>query len=561
MSSVKKRAISTMNSLTEGEIYLVQFENKKSKSKIKRIVLKLKFNYSIPYSSIKDNDDYEELMENIPTDNSDFEEEFYPLLWFHVNSPRQEYESIGLFTVVSVEELYNVQENGEYTQIPFLKDNTLSDNAFNQGINIKKQPKPTIKDYIKTNSNIWIGIGLNGLTEENLIVQNTTEDDSAFISMFPDYLPFMEFVTGKICGDLKDVFCNHYLGLLSPSDFTEKAPTPEMSFYSVPEEHLASSTPFLSAMKYIYTKINAYQPSIEQIEAKRSTEYSYFIKLNRLIYYYNVFNLLNNNTLQGFENTAAVLIYTHGDYDAPDDITPIEPPLENIFLYSKAPVGFESFDTCTNIFTDVMDGEFMDQMYESINNNNFITFDNIVFKRNERCKYGPRSFANCFIEQSEVGKARQHYIFPNTKVYLNKVLSSKSDGTDNRVYIIDLEELRRSKEEGLPIEAQLRRANLLEKPELLDMMDYGFIFKDEENENKVLDYRLKMSAIINYYSRVAGKQNLFIYDMSCGVTKDPRNMQEVIKKITESGLGKNRKKRKTRKQSKKRMNKKTKRRI
>lgn len=562
MSANKKRKNNTMSPLTHGEIYLVQFEAKKPKSQTKRLVLSLKFRHSIPYTPIEEQENYEELMENIPTDNSDFEEDFYPLLWFSVNRPRQQYESIGLFTVVSVEELDNIEEDAPYDQIPFLKNNVLSDNAYHQGIVIdEEEPMPTIEDYIQTNSNMWIGLGLDGMTDQNIVVKKMTENDSAFFSMYPDYLPFLEFINGKICGELNDVFCHAYAGRFAPSDFTEKAPTPEMSFYTVPEEYLRSDKPFFTAMKYIYKKINAYQPSVQQTEIKRSTEYSYFIKLNRLIYYYNIFDLLNNNQLRGFENTGVVLIYAHGTYERPDDITPIESPLENIFIYSKAPIGFESFDTCSNVFTDVKDGEFTDQLYDCIDDNHFITFDKIIFRRNERCQYAARSFANCFTEQSAVGKARQHYIFPNTKEYLDKILSSKEGGTDNRLYIIDIEELNRSKEAGLPIEERLRRANLLEKPELLEMMDYGYIFKDEENDNTVLSYRVKLSSVVNYYARVARKQNLFVYDMSCGVTDDTRDLQEVIKDLTDKGFGKRRKKRKTRKQSKKRKNKKTKRRI
>ena len=543
-------------------IYVVTIKNDENPSASKSIVLKLKMNKVIPYRRL------DRILKNLPDDNSEFEQNYYGMLWFNINRPTQNYDNLGHFTIVGIEQINNANEEGSYEQFPFLVENTISHSAYYNGLEIGSQPIPSLGTYLTPNSEIWIGMGGSGLKCEDLIEQEnkinlTTLDPRfmPFIEKYPDYVPFITFVYETICGKLNDIFCGYYLARLSPADFTEKTPTEELNFNNVPPEELVSATPFFDALRYIYKRINVYHPSIVRTSPTRVTEYSFFIKLNRLIYYYNIFNLLNADQLHGFEDTAIVLIYTHGGYIEPDDIKTIESPLENLFVYSKAAIGFETYDACKNIFPDAEDGDFMDQMYDSVLEDKFIPFDSIVFRRNDKRKCPERCYANCFIENLEVGKARQHYISPNTKQYLNKIYTSNSDASDNRLYIIDVEEFRKSKMAGLPLNEQLRRANILARPEIDEMMESGFIYRTPEENSGVLYYNIEMSAVVNYYSRVLGKKNLFLYDSSCGDYNGTKVLKDVIPRLIQHGLGKKQqkintrnksKKRKTRKQSKKR---------
>lgn len=552
--SSKKRQLQPPPSLNDGSLYTLTFAERNRK-----LSINVKFIRSIRYTPVEDIPDEDDL----PGDNSDIDQDDYALLWFTVNQPSKSYDSLGFFVINSIEQIENLSVDAPYNQISFLQNNTISDTSYTKGINLEEQPMPSLKEYIDPSHHphIWIGLGIDGLTDAYIKPYNITTVDSTFVDKFPDYLPFMEFVTGKICGELHDTFCTYYLGKLNPVDFTVNAPKAELNFYNAPAEVLTGPTPFYNAMRFVYKNINTHQPSVNPPSLTQQSEYSYFIKLNRLIYYYNVHNLLNHGHLRGFENTGGVLIYTHGVYRTLDEIIPVPSPLENIFVCSKASVGYYSFGLCENIFTDIERGSFTDELYESIETNGFLTFDKTIFKRNARCMYSDRSNANCFIENQDSGSAMRHYIFPNTNQFINRTYSGNLGKKDHRMYIIDLESLNASKDSGLTAEQRIKNANLLHNPEFQKLVDdggYGYIYADdnEEGVRTLAAYEITLEAVVNYYSRIRGKENLFIYDKSCGdvANTTAEELPVAVSKIIQHGFGKSRRKRRRRNNTQKNRN-------
>jgi hypothetical protein len=298
-------------------------------------------------------------------------------------------------------------------------------------------------------------------------------------------------------------------------------------------------------MRHIFTIIDHLSPSTYSESPNQFSEHTYFIYLDRLIYYYNLYELLSKNELNGFENTAVLVITSHGQYKTLEDVidlsptptptpTPTPPNLQNFFICTKASPGTVSVE-CAFGMKDkkyASDGNMFDQIYESITQFKAFSFDGISTNIH-KMKSGITA-ADCWVVNKQFGKSMQHYISPSTNKFINKhYTGSFIDYTDS---MIDIQRFNNFKTEE-DLKTRLRNSNILFDPNILEgtptKTNPSFVLIDETTQN-ILEFSIMLEDIIKYYNKL-GVKNLFIYDLSCGVLENDENYDSIIEMASRHG--------------------------
>lgn len=218
------------------------------------------------------------------------------------------------------------------------------------------------------------------------------------------------------------------------------------------------------------------------------------VLLNRLIYYYNIYMKINDGVLQGFSNTAVVIISLHGSYRTYDDIKYLSPD-KDVFLYSKSSPGSLALNYCfgTTKQTMILSNTVFN-IWTKMKRQPYVPFDELNLSSNiDMIGVESYSQANPRIENQQFAKAMQHYISPQTQKYIDKIY----ERDDEYKYVIDVEDFMQIP--GSMVD-KLARSNV-----------FGRLRANPLDPNQVT-----LSSIIDYYLYRKKKRNLFIYDMSCG---------------------------------------------
>ena len=340
-------------------------------------------------------------------------------------------------------------------------------------------------------------------------------DEDLFHAKFPDYRDFMtQFIHGHLDYMAPNEYQNHYAHIGIPF-FTSNAPE-GYSFNDIPETELQDTdTPFYKGLLYLYSKIQIFDPS-DEYSGGRCSEYSYSIYLNRFIYYYHLHIQISNNELEGLENTAGVLIMTHGQYlgDTDDQFHSLEDieggRLQKMYICNKASVGCIAYGQHTDYTNQ---NGFLSKMYKSIESNFCVCFDDILEK-----KVNNRGNPDCRVKTNTLGTAMINRISPNTTRYINKEYIGN---TDEFFGIIDLEKYHEAKKtfsgySSNSINNSFNAANLIYDERLHKTS------MSVDAHGKITSFTVELKDIINYYSKHTDKQTIFIYDSSCGVWQDIR---------------------------------------
>ena len=389
------------------------------------------------------------------------------------------------------------------------------------------------------------------------MIKETKEKESTegerFFRIFYDYPGFINFIESEVCNTGSDCFCE-LMTSISPakhstsefissffskkrfnardfdySIFTTRSPD-GYSIYSEVNPHvLGGTTPFFDAMINLFKRIPRLDPSRETTGNKISL-YRYMILIDRLIYFYHIYILHTQRKLNGFSNTAGFLITYHGAYRSFEEtdkslIRKVKPPVENLFICTKAAPSCVAYSYPNEIIREALNEKYyLQSMTNEIKQKGYVNFDRVAFpdykcskKKQDKC------VANCYLEGTRRGNSMEHYISPKTDEYIDKIYYS---GIGELRYIIDLEKFDIA-----------RKSDVLDTQELLKsccITETSFI-KDRMVANKagymIKGYYISLRDIIHYASHL-GKQNVFIYDRSCG-TIDPMTKQEkVIDPIT-----------------------------
>lgn len=422
---------------------------------------------------------------------------------------------------------------GKKKKLMFSKQNNISPFYLPKGIN-----PPVVKSVIDlTEANIPIVTELSNLPEIKKsdmerwrkITKKPVITAGEFIKKYPDYLPFIKFIHTTFKAFSPNEYKTYYSKIKMPF-FIHFAPT-GYSINDVPDSVVGKKKPFYDSLKYLYKKIERFNPSGESINNKLS-EYSYSIHLGRLIYYYNLFIALEDDNLSGIENTGGVIVLCKGAYRSPDDVHKLSGSLENIYVYSKAAYGCLSYnDTNTNNDTAKLqlDETVIDKMYDSIKKYHVVPFDEI-FMTSDECSL---SKTNCRVKSDYFGSAMTNNISPRVDAYINKKYSgSVKDGS---TYIIDIQKYHAAKllyPKPNQIKERFNYANILYIPQLLgfsklfEVMFYT-VFINYSGSYIIINnytwtvhtFSIQLKDILNYYIS-ENKRNLFIYDTSCGVWSD-----------------------------------------
>jgi hypothetical protein len=448
-----------------------------------------------------------------------------------------------------------------------------------------------IKNYYKPGKLMWVILGRNDTIEitQRMPVIPKEEDTpiiERFLSLFPDYPGFIEFLNNNLSA-MSPLEYDLYYRHMSPLDFTTRAPA-GYSFLEIPRDATISSNvlglyedysirvypvldfrqPFYAALKYIFSIINHFSPSVEREGIKKS-EQSYFIMLDRLIYYYNIYNNIAN--LSNTEDTAVIAIFTHGGYMRYSDHESVSRDT-NLFICTKSSPGSFAVNMCEaqNLFDLGSISKISETMYRNIETNSFISFDKVILEHYEVSI--PRIQANPRIETNQFAKSMQHYINPQIHRYKNKRYT-----TDKMYHNVVLDVIEFGKMSG-SAEDRISNLNLLSDPE----------FKKYMRERKDIE-EFTLKNIINYYIYEKQKKNIFVYDFSCGsIDHEPpadimkvadyltyndyveedigrfvearkQNLTDVVKREASIGFGRKPRTRKTRKTRKTRRTRKNKR--
>lgn len=386
-----------------------------------------------------------------------------------------------------------------------------------------------------------------------------------FYDIFKDFDDFQDFIHNQVCSGSSstDRFCQ-YLDRINYETFTVNAPR-GYSLFTVPT-YITGGTdyPFFSAIKYIFSLIPHYNPAI--ITVGKTPQHTYMLILNRLIYYYNIHLLMNpkNPQLNGFRDTAGIVILVHGEYEnyLTEQVKPVNAPIENLFICTKSSPGCVTWGT-ENIHYDQTI-----TMMNNLINKKFVNFDEVAFSNIDRIKaqqaaecsrHHPMKAKmisrhleeNCHLLDKEKGRAMQHYINPNPHYYINKTYevtdqTPKPDKIpDKSCYVIDLEVF--SKQKSTDYHTRLKNSNILSSPYMISRI------RVDRNNNMWFN----LENIIDYCKDVLRKKTVFIYDRSCGGFKKTVPTEKIIERVDELarlGMGGGYSKKPTKRRNRKKSN-------
>lgn len=528
---------------------------------ISQIVLKVQFvKYSEELTHSFDRSNFEKKVINVikyRTANEFYTQDEYPYYFI----PNKNNPLYGYFRIMEVISLTNISMDSFYCNFPALVENSdvpsiREDIYISPHLESLSKEETTISWYVNPGNLIWVLLRpTDNVIISNIppppLIPNEEEIATQFLSTFTDYPDFIRFINEYLSQLSPTEYANYYCSL-SPSYFTTRAPL-GYNFLTITDPTILSvERPFYFAMKYIFSIIPHFSPSTISESPTHFSEHTYFVYLNRLIYYYNIYIGISSNNLKGFENTAVIYIGTHGSYKEFDDLHTLEetPNIQNIFICTKATPGTVSY-MCGNdasIKSVAKNGNMFDQMYDSMNQFKALSFDEISTKA-YKYKIGTVS-ADCRVVNKQFGKSMQHYISPNTKGYINKVYQgSVSDNTD---IIIDIKKFKESRIpsntyvndllqsallEGIRIQDQLVFSNILFDPKLLEIINESpsYFIDIDESTKKIKNFKIQLTDIIKYYNSL-GIQNLFIYDVSCGVLETYSAIDKAMDDWTKQGL-------------------------
>lgn len=415
----------------------------------------------------------------------------------------------------------------------------------------------------------------------------------SFEATYPDFPGFLAFLQNTLRKASPTEYATYYQQQITPAFFLQKAPK-GYSFSDVPRKNINfDKRPFYHTMLEIYQKLPRVDPSAEKSQGMfayftrsattpddRYTEYGYSIYLNRLIYFYQIY--MNEQQLQGFQNTAGViLLLAGGHYDSPPQVASLPEPLENIFVCNETPFGFPAKVSSDDGEHVVMNGNVAEKMYHSIANYHFVPYDEIS---------SPPSIPNKGASVKVLpGDAMKNYISPNMHGYINKKYVAKP----NRCYILDVEKVKQilNQQENASTWNEKERMRFAQEQSIRDKKEADVLAKEREyNEmqqqqqpktgeeqatasattektsevvggdgmeeqinlliqalqsndqslfaqfqeaNLLYDPAFRkqvtkqgslvvsMADVVNYYNQLGTKKNLFVYDMSSAKVKDP----------------------------------------
>lgn len=339
---------------------------------------------------------------------------------------------------------------------------------------------------------------------------------------FTDFDDFIKFINDEICPVMGEGEASHELpsGTLHMDNFcsnkenftfeyfTIDAPS-GYSLFDIEESiYTGQEYPFYTAIKSIFSEL----PRFKLTERVRI----YMIIINRFIYYYQIYLLKKQGKIiPGIDETTGIIIYTHGAYEgfSPSSILPIEEPLENVFICSKACPGTPAYASKTKVITDT---EYTDSslnvMLNNIDELGYVNFDQSVF----RTKYKGKGSGNCYKRECKefgFGLEMQHYISPLTKSYINKSYEAMTE--DMSIYVIDLEIYN-----TLVDNPDLTTLEIIDQANIINQESFHKITEEEEDGN--FTYLFTLKDIIDYCKNIKQKPNVFIYDTSCGEIDDLR---------------------------------------
>lgn len=448
-----------------------------------------------------------------------FESDVYPY-YFIPNGPNSRY---GFFRIMEVVSFTNISPKAEYRTVGSLtKVSVVPDimgmQLFGPILDFVEEEN-TLDWYFYPGKLIWVLLSPNETVRISNILPpyplpNEEETSLQFVTTFTDYPDFIQFINDYV-SQLSPIEFQKYYSCLSPSYFTTRAPT-GYSFSTITDPAiLTAERPFYSAIKHIFSIIPHFSPSTLSEGPNHFSEHTYFVYLNRLIYYYNLHQSISKNELHGFENTAVIVIQLHGAYISFDETVSLKkqfPNIENLFICTRSAPGAYSIhcpgDTASNKFAT--EGNLYDQLYDSITQFHGISFDKIILET-FKSSIGIIE-ANCWIENKQFGRSMQNYINPNTKGYINKIYTgSYHDGQDK---IIDMQLFRGTAEES-DIQTRIDKSNILLDPDLLKVLGKKSFIHKSGSQN-IMSCQIQLREIIKYYNLKRGIKNIFIYDTSCG---------------------------------------------
>jgi surface protein len=378
--------------------------------------------------------------------------------------------------------------------------------------------------------------------------QNNDPMFYVFTERYPDYIPFRDFLRTYLMAVAPKEYQEHYVSI-GPSFFLQQAPH-GYSFNDIPSEIVQNQqdNPFFQGLKYIYSILPRFSPSPIAATSDTCTEYIYSITVNRLIYYYNLWMATNNEELEGFGNSAGIIILTHGVHPFVNDfvnLTPDNPstPLKNLYICSKASLGCFSYNMIFSKLLSTIRNQLASNMYYQIDTFGSFAFDEeSLLPGFDRFPRSPLDFPQCRLHRGEnaLGDAMRNRIFPRVDGFLEKQFISV-EGEEDYVLqmILDVEKLeevkkhyniddfflifligssiRKQKQEQLisdikPYFKILRQANILFDPSLHVVKERARL--NTKTKRYEFDNVVTMSSIVDYYNR-KGKTNLFVYDGSC----------------------------------------------
>jgi hypothetical protein len=380
-------------------------------------------------------------------------------------------------------------------------------------------------------------------------------EEQQFLTTFNDYSAFIDFIKTNVCSSSSDCFCELMTSMMPTvetestslfsfwtnttvndlpyfnySIFTTRAPTGYDLFSAVNPELLRSPNRFYNAMKIILERIPRINPSREK-KGTKITLHKYMILLDRLIYFYHIYILYNQHKLKGFSNTAGIVILFHGgyeEYDASKERTIIDvpPPIENLFLCSKATPGCYAYEyTGDEIASSLNKKSYLWLMTNNIKQKGYVNFDEVAFSKEtckERREY--RCDANCYLELSRTGNSMEHFITPKTDQYINKYYSRN---LNEKYYIVDLQKFDEVRDSPtLSAEEKLKSSCITGTDFIKGRMVK--LYTDSIHTG----YSLKLSDIMDYVAQVLRKPNVFIYDRSCAVILPMTRYEKRIDPVT-----------------------------
>jgi hypothetical protein len=203
----------------------------------------------------------------------------------------------------------------------------------------------------------------------------------------------------------------------------------------------------------------------------------------------------------------------HGSYASIEDTPSVDDiaggVLKNLYVCHKSPFGCISRGHVDiNVEMQFKD-HIIREMYSSIDRYGSVPFDEIIETQNPLLPIRKEVVGYCRIVDDTLGGAMQNHINPDPRMYINKTYEG-SYSADYTGFVIDVETYHQLAH--VPNVYQ----RLMESNILMDEALHKSKFELTPDEENVKYAKLTLADIVEYYSKVKGKTNLFIYDNSCG---------------------------------------------